>query len=172
MKYDFYRKLYQKNAAFIESRPYFKKALPFVNKGLTAFFFASYTALVAYAFFKDFGATDFMKILFPPLVCLFFVSVLQLAIHKPRPYTAEGANITPLFEKKRGDYQSFPSRHVASAVVIAGVFLRFFPAFAFVLYPLALVLAYARFAVGFHYIFDLAAGGVIGACIGLLVFVL
>ncbi len=172
MKYDFYRKLYLKNAAFIEARPYFKRALPFVNKALTAFFFASYTALVAYAFFKNFGATDFMKILFPPLVCLLLVSVLQLAIHKPRPYMAEGANITPLFEKKRGNYQSFPSRHVASAMVIAGVFSHFFPAFALVLYPLALLLAYARFAVGFHYILDLVGGGVIGAGIGLLIFIL
>ena len=113
-----------------------------------------------------------MKILFPPLACLFVVSVLRLAVQKPRPYTAEGANVTPLIEKKKSDNPSFPSRHVASAMVITGVFLPFFPAFVFLLYPLALLLAYVRFAAGLHYISDLVAGGAIGLLLGLLVFVI
>ncbi len=172
MKYNFYKKLYRKNVAFIQSRPLLKKALPILDKGLTFFFFAAYATLLFYAFLKDFGARDFMKLLFPPLACLLLVSVLRLAVSKPRPYTVDGANITPFIQKKKSDNQSFPSRHVASAMVIASVFLPFFPTFAILLYPLALFLAYVRFAAGLHYISDLATGGAIGLFLGLLVFLL
>ncbi len=172
MKYEFYRKLYHKNTAFLQNRPFLKRALPYLDKGLTFFFFAMYAALLSYAFLKDLGAGDFMKILFPPLTCLLLVSVVRLAVQKPRPYTADGANITPFIEKKKSDNQSFPSRHVASAMVITGVFLPFFPAFTFLLYPLALLLAYVRFAAGLHYISDLVAGGAIGLFLGFLVFIL
>ena len=172
MKYDFYKKCYEKNAAFIESRPLFKKILPYLDKGLTIFFFAAYGALCLYALVKKLGAVELMEILFPPLLCLLVVSVLRLAIDKPRPYTEKGANITPFITKKNSDDKSFPSRHVASAMVIAGTFLPFFPMVAGVLYFFGLILAYVRFAAGLHYISDLVTGGAIGLALGLVTFII
>ena len=128
MKYDFYKKCYEKNAAFVEKRPALKKALPLFDKGLTALFFLAYIGLCLYALVKNVSGVELMKILFPPLLCLLVVTVLRFTIDKPRPYMAEGAGITPLITKKKGDNQSFPSRHIASATVIATTFLPFFPA--------------------------------------------
>ena len=167
MKYDFYKKCYEKNAAFIESRPALKKVLPFLDKGLTAFFFASYGALCLYALIKNMSGVELMKIFFPPLLCLLVVTVLRITIDKPRPYTEEGAGITPIVKKKKSDNQSFPSRHIASAAVIATTFLPLFPSIAIVLYFFALLLTYVRFSLGLHYISDLAVGGVIGVILGL-----
>lgn len=172
MKYDFYKKCYEKNTAFIEKRPLFKKALPLLDKGLTIFFFAAYGVLCLYALMKNMSAVELMKILFPPMLCLLVVTVLRITVEKPRPHTENGAGITPLVKKKNGDNQSFPSRHIASAMVIATTFLPFFPAGAIVLYLFTLVLAYVRFALGLHYISDLAAGGVIGLIMGLLTIIL
>ena len=172
MKYDFYKKCYEKNAAFVKSRPFLKKALPLLDKGLTVFFFAAYACLVLYALLKKMGGVPLMGILFPPLLCLLVVTVLRWSIEKPRPYTENGANITPFIEKKKSDNQSFPSRHIASAMVIASVFLPYFPMVAAVLYLFGLILAYVRFAAGLHYISDLAVGGGIGLVLGLLIFVI
>ena len=85
---------------------------------------------------------------------------------------AEGAGITPLITKKKGDNQSFPSRHIASATVIATTFLPFFPASSITVYCFALLLTYMRFSLGLHYISDLAAGGVLGVVLGLVVYIL
>ena len=172
MKYDFYKKCYEKNVNFVEARPLLKKAIPLLDKGLTAFFFASYAALLLYALLKNFGAIELMGILFPPLLCLLIVTVLRLAIDKPRPYTQDGAGITPLIQKKNSDNKSFPSRHIASAMVIASSFLPFSMPIAVVLYYLGLILAYVRFATGLHYISDLAVGGVIGIVSGLITFII
>lgn len=172
MKYDFYKKCYEKNAAFVEKRPALKKALPLFDKGLTALFFLAYIGLCLYALVKNVSGVELMKILFPPLLCLLVVTVLRFTIDKPRPYMAEGAGITPLITKKKGDNQSFPSRHIASATVIATTFLPFFPAISITFYCFALLLTYVRFSLGLHYISDLAAGGVLGVVLGLVVYIL
>ena len=172
MKYDFYKKCYEKTATFIQSRPLLKKALPLLDKALTVFFFAMYAALVLYALLKKMSAVALMEILFLPLLCLLVVTVLRMTVERPRPYTENGANITPIIQKKNSDNQSFPSRHVASAMVIANVFLPYFSMIAIALYFFALILAFVRFAAGLHYISDLAVGGGIGFILGLLVFVI
>ena len=172
MKYDIYKKCYEKNAAFINSRPALKKALPLLDKALTLFFFLAYAFLIMYALIKKFSAVQLMGVLFPPLACLLVVTVFRLTVEKPRPYTENGANITPFMKKKDSDNSSFPSRHLACAMVIATVFLPHLSMMAGVLYFFAIILAYVRFSAGLHYISDLAAGGLIGLLTGLLIFIL
>ncbi len=166
MKYDLYKKLYEKNAAFFKARPILIKALPWADKAVSGFFFISYATLCLYVIMQKVSVDAYMGVFFPPLLCLLMVTVLRMALERPRPYTEQGAHITPLVEKKRGDLQSFPSRHVASAVVIASVFLPFFPTVSWALYFLSGVLAYLRFSMGFHYPSDLLAGGLIGLFAG------
>ena len=143
MKYD-YVALYNKNAAFYNAHPTAKRALKLGNILLTWLFFACYGILWLYALFvESFATRDLVKILFVPLLTLLAVSVLRLTISRARPYTAEGAGITPLVEKRKADCKSFPSRHLACATVIAMSFLPFYPIAGGILLSAGLVLLYA-----------------------------
>ena len=166
MRYN-YVNLYNKNAAFFEARPTAKKALGIVNTAVTYSFFVAYALLFVYGFQKgEFAPMDFVKIFCAPAFALILVSVLRLAIDRPRPYTEEGAGIIPLKEKE-GDKNSFPSRHLTCAAVIATVCLPYLPLVAGVLFILAIALGYLRFTLGWHYPSDLFAGFVLGLVIGI-----
>ena len=171
MKYD-YVALYNKNAAFYNAHPTAKRALKLGNVILTWFFFVSYGVLLLYAFYVEpFETMDLIKILFTPLMALLTVSVMRLAIDRPRPYAEDGAGITPLVEKK-SDGKSFPSRHLACAAVIAMSFLPYYPIAGAFLLGGSAVLGYIRFALGVHYPSDLVAGMGLGIALGSLIFLL
>ncbi len=171
MKYD-YKALYQKNAAFYNARPKLKKALLFGNLAFTFFFFVAYGGLTAYALFSpdSFEVKDTIKMLFAPSLCVFLIALLRLTIPRPRPYSEAGANIEPLLKKHGAQDQSFPSRHIASAFVIAGVFLAHFTLVGVALFALALTLGYIRFALGLHYPSDLIGGAGVGVFCSLFLF--
>lgn len=165
MKYN-YSDLYNKNASFLEKKPAIKKAVLLFNKFVPYFFALAYALLFVYGATKGkFTPSDFVKVFCAPALALLIVSVLRLAIERPRPYDEKGAGILPLV-KKTGDSTSFPSRHLASAAVIAAVFLPYLPAVSALLFVLALGLGYARFALGWHYPSDLFTGFALGAVIG------
>ena len=166
MKYD-YVTLYNKNVEFYNTHPTAKRALKIGNIVLTWLFFACYGVLWVYALFLDrFATMDLIKILFFPLLTLLTVSVLRLAITRPRPYSENGAGITPLINKKKADDKSFPSRHLACATVIATTFLPFYPIAGAFLLCMSVLLGYIRFALGLHYPSDLLAGAGIGILLG------
>ena len=150
------------------ARPKTIKVLNIVNTVITYLFFAAYALLFVYGIQKGaFAPMDFVKIFCAPAFTLFIVSVLRLAIDRPRPYSEEGAGITPLKEKE-GDKNSFPSRHLACAAVIAAVFLPYLPLVSGVLFIFALGLGYLRFALGWHYPSDLFAGFFLGLVVGII----
>ncbi len=161
-----YKSVYEKNAAFYNARPKCKKCLILANYAVTGAFFLAYFALCIASFFL-FEKKDIIKIFTIPACCLLLVSILRLLIRRPRPYSAEGANITPLIEKKNTDKKSFPSRHVACAFVIAAVFLAYLRYVGAALLPFGGLLAYTRFALGVHYPTDLFGGMGIGLLCGL-----
>ena len=166
MKYD-YVTLYNKTAAFLEARPKAKKGILLFNAYIPYFFLVAYALLFVYGAFKGkFEATDFVKIFCAPAFALLLVTVLRLAIDRPRPYDEEGAGIVPL-KKKEGDKNSFPSRHLTCAAVIAAAFLPYLPAVSALLFIFSVGLGYARFAVGWHYPSDLFAGFALGLVIGI-----
>ena len=165
MRYS-YKKLYEKNAAFFNARPNAKKALSVLDKALTISFGLAYIALWVYgAVWGNFSAQDFIRIFFVPVLSLFLVSILRTVIARPRPYSQAGAGITPLKERKGSDDNSFPSRHLACASSIAICFFPALPIFGGVLLALCALLAYIRFALGFHYPSDLLAGGAVGSIV-------
>ena len=170
MRYD-YKTLYEKNLAFLERRPLFKRALPLANHALTILFVLAYGGLLAWAIADDMETEALIKLLFIPLFCVFAVAVLRLAIDRPRPYSEQGANITPILRKKSKDKESFPSRHLACAFVIAVVFLPHFPWAGICLTCLGLLLGYIRFALGLHYPSDLFGGMALGLLCGLFLFI-
>ena len=170
IRYD-YKTLYEKNSAFWNSRPRAKRALLFSNHALTLLFFFAYAGLLAWAIWDDLETESLIKLLFVPLFCLFAVAVLRLAIDRPRPYSERGANITPILRKKSKDKESFPSRHLACAFVIATVFLPHFLGAGICLMLLGLLLGYIRFALGVHYPSDLFGGMALGLLCGLFLLV-
>lgn len=171
MSYD-YLTLYNKSAAFYNAHPRAKRLLIIGNTFLTLLFFGCYGGLWAYTLLlAPLSIKDMVKILFVPLLALLTVTVLRIAMDRPRPYTESGAGITPLIQKSSTG-QSFPSRHLACATVIAMTFLPYYPVMGGALLCLSLALGYTRFATGVHYPSDLVAGWTLGACIGYLIFIL
>lgn len=166
MKYS-YSALYEKNAAFFHARPHLKKGLYFLNLALTLGFFLAYGAFLLCAIALEYAPEDLIKILFSPALCLFLVTVLRLAIFRPRPYSEAGANIAALYPKKGDEHHSFPSRHVACAFVIAITLLPYSTGAGICSMALGLLLAYVRFALGVHYPTDLLGGAVLGALCGI-----
>lgn len=168
MRYS-YSDLYEKNAAYFRARPHLKKGLFFCDRLLTLGFFLAYGAFVLCAIALEYPAEDLIKILFAPALCLFLVSLLRLAIFRPRPYSEKGANIQPLYSKKGSFEHSFPSRHVACAFVIAITFLPYSIGAGICSIAFGSLLAYVRLALGWHYPTDLLGGAVLGSLCGFFV---
>lgn len=167
-----YKRLYERNYAFYTARPRALCALKIANRVSTVLFFAAYAIALwrSAAVLRD-GSTDyavFMRLIGAPLLCLLLVSVLRLAIARPRPYSERGAHITPLLRKKGDEDKSFPSRHVACAFVLSLSIVPVIPMLGWALLPVACLLAYIRFALGLHYPTDLVGGAILGAACGIL----
>ena len=171
MKYD-YKTLYEKNAAFFNAAPMRKRLLRYADFILAFFFLLAYVMLIGHAAQSKMPTTDFVAILFVPLLGIVLATVLQLAIERYRPYAPQGAAIQPLYKKSGSDKRSFPSRHLTCAFVIATVCLPHIPVLSAVLYLFGLLLGYVRFSLGWHYPSDLFGGAAIGAVCGCLVFLL
>lgn len=168
-----YKTLYEKNAKKFENRPKLKKTLILCNKFLPFVFVAFYVGFFAYAIFSDVPLKeDFPFFVALPLATLATVSALRFLISRPRPYCEDGANITPLIDKKNGDYRSCPSRHIACAVAISLAFAPFSVAITAFLLLASVVLAYLRFTVGAHYISDLIWGASVPLAVGAMLLVL
>lgn len=167
MRYS-YVSLYEKNAVYFRARPHLKKGLLFCDRLLTLGFFLAYGSFVLCAIALEYPAEDLVKILFAPALCLFLVSLLRLAIERPSPYSEQGENITPLYKKKGALNRSFPSRHVACAFVIAITLLSYSTGAGICLTVFGTLLAYARFALGWHYPTDLLAGAILGTLCGMI----
>ena len=172
LKYN-YLSLYNTNKAFLDKRPLLKRAVVLFNTFLTAFIGVCYAFFCLYALKGDtLDAKAKTALLFVPALAFLIVTVLRLAIERPRPYSENGANIQPIIKKYRADMKSFPSRHMTCAAVIAVTFLRFLPWVGILLLACSLILAYTRFALGLHYPSDLLVGEGVGLMIGCLIFIL
>ena len=172
MKYD-YKTIYEKSTAFYQAHPLAKRALKLGDLFLTALFFIAYGLLCFYTLFvEEYNPYLFIKILFPPLLALLTVTILRKMVERPRPFHEDGANITPVLEKKKESKRSFPSRHLACAGVIALTVWSIFPVAGIFLLGASFLLGYIRFAAGFHYPTDLLCGEALGTAIGLLAFLL
>ena len=166
---------YQTLLRWLDARPGLKKAVIALNRWLPAIPFVSYPVLLVLLNVQWFrlmragspAALDFMQqiaqaILVPAIVFL-GGSLLRAKLNFPRPY--EQAGFTPLVEKDtRG--KSFPSRHALSAAVLAAVWLYFYPAAGVCMILVALLICVLRVVAGVHYIWDVAAGALLGFALG------
>lgn len=104
-----------------------------------------------------------------PLFGFIAVTLLRSLIHKKRPY--EALDFKPIHYKttlKSG--KSFPSRHTASAALIAMAVFAYLPVPGLVLLFMAALVALSRVLSGMHYIADVIAGLAFGIIVGLIGF--
>ena len=102
-----------------------------------------------------------------PAVAVVIVTLLRNALNKPRPF--ERFNFEPLIGHGKG--KSFPSRHTASAVVIAMACLYVNIVYGIFMLLLAAAIGVTRVMAGVHHILDVITGAAISVAIGLLGFV-
>ncbi len=128
-----------------------------VYRGLPLFVAASYPACLLVCYFCKKGLL--LRAVLAPAAMFFFVSIFRHFVDFPRPY--EDGGITPLIAKEKKGH-SFPSRHAASAGMIAAVWMAaWYPAGIFFL-AVAVLVAASRVLAGVHYVRDVLAGGVFG----------
>ncbi len=104
-----------------------------------------------------------------PLAVFLLVTAVRVVIHRKRPYETFG--FTPItFQKKPKKGKSFPSRHTASAAVIAAACMSYDMQLGQILLLMAVLVAVSRVLCGVHYISDVAAGFAFGIIVGIIGF--
>lgn len=92
------------------------------------------------------------------------VTVVRALINAPRPYEIlDFYEVKP--KSKKG--HSFPSRHAASAFVIAAVVVFHSVWFGALLFALGILLCVCRVILGIHFVRDVLAGALIGLISGI-----
>lgn len=149
------------------------KGLHIANKLCTGVMYLAYPILLVYLYFfgKFSSYFSFKKALLVPAISFVLLSIVRALINRPRPY--ETFEMPPVI-KKDTKGNSFPSRHVFSATMIAMTFLLMSPwpwigmLFLFV----SVLLAVVRVISGVHYISDVLAGivvAMVAAIVGYLI---
>lgn len=163
------KETYIKMTQPFRDNPDLAKGIHIANKLCTGVMYLAYPVLLAYLFFfgKMSSYFSFWKALFVPGISFVLLSVGRAIINRPRPY--EAFEIPPVIPKDtKGN--SFPSRHVFSATIIAVTFLLMSPwSWLGVLFlGLSIALAVVRVVSGVHYISDVIAGIVVAVIAGVI----
>ena len=168
------KETYIKMTQPFRDNPDLAKGLHIANKLCTGTMYLAYPVLLVYMYFNAARISSFFqfeKVLFVPAVSFVLLSVFRSLINRPRPY--EKFEVSPVI-KKDTKGNSFPSRHVFSATMIAMTFILHSPFFVLGLIFLlaSVLLAVVRVVSGVHYISDVVAGivvAVVAAVVGYLV---
>ena len=156
---------YRKVFAWFSSRPDAFRWLVRLNRWLPRLFYVLYPALLAaLGALRD---ARFLRVLLVPAAAFALCTLLRRAVRAQRP--CERLQIEPLIAH-RGTRNSFPSRHMACAAVIAAAYGCVYPAAGFALGVLAIGIAVVRVLAGIHFPRDVAAGAALGLGVGVLGF--
>lgn len=118
---------------------------------------------------EGFSSETFLKVLIVPLVVLIAVTLMRYLINAKRPY--EVYDYTPAVPKSTKG-KSFPSRHTASAFIIAMAFMYLKFELGIIMLVIATVIGITRVVSGAHFVRDVVGGALIGIICGLLGFYL
>ena len=148
---------YRKIREWFLCAPWRIKFLLIAYRGLPLFVAAGYAVCLALCFFCR--RELLFRAIFVPAAMFFLVSVFRHFADFQRPYETEG--IVPLIKKEKCGH-SFPSRHAASAGMVAAVWTAYcLPAGIFFL-AVGVLIAASRVFAGVHYVRDVLVGGVFG----------
>ncbi len=98
-----------------------------------------------------------------PAAAFVLCTVLRKALNWPRPFEQEG--LVPLIDSHSAG-ESFPSRHAASAVIIAMAAWYAAPGMGWTLTVIALLICCVRVVAGVHHLRDVAAGAALSLLVG------
>ncbi len=137
--------------------------LEFLYKRLPVLVLLCYPVMLLVKALQGFDK-DFWLMLCVPAGVLVAVTAVRKLIDRQRPY--EKFMTPPLFDRD-GKRQSFPSRHTASAFIIAmsGFVLNMWLGIA--LLTVACVIGATRVLSGVHYITDVLAGAILSVVVGI-----
>lgn len=154
-------KRYAAITAWFRERPGCLRAMVFLNRWLPRCLYAAYPVmLLILALLRD---ARIWKAILVPAAVFAVVTVIRKAVNAPRPY--ETLDIQPLIPKnKKGE--SFPSRHVASAFVLAEAFWYINPFLGLPVGIMALLIALIRPLAGIHFPRDVVAGALLSLVLG------
>lgn len=152
---------YNKCADWFRAHPGWLRLLRGGCRILPLFLYAGYPVLLLVLAFN--WDIRFWKVLWIPAAVFVLVTVLRQAVNARRPY--ELLDITPLVHKERQG-QSFPSRHVASAVILAVAFWYVYPPAGAVAGVIALLIAIMRPLAGVHFPRDVISATVFSLALG------
>lgn len=149
------------------------KGLHIANKLCTGVMYLAYPILLVYLYFfgKFSSYFSFKKALLVPAISFVLLSIVRALINRPRPY--ETFEMPPVI-KKDTKGNSFPSRHVFSATMIAMTFLLMSPWswIGMLFLCVSVLLAAVRVISGVHFISDVLAGivvAMVAAIVGYLI---
>ena len=154
-------KRYHAVQRWFKARPAALRAMLTANKLLTILVYLSYLVMLALLVFTRDGRL-WKAVLFPAVVFL-GGSAIRAAINAPRPYEVYH---TPALVNKDRAGQSFPSRHMFSAAVLAMCGLWLCPPLGVALGVVVVLMAPIRVLSGVHFVRDVVAGVLFGAVAG------
>lgn len=141
------------------------KALHDILPAIMMMFYPLQLAFLLYS--EGFKSEIFLKATLVPLAVLIFVTILRYVINAKRPY--EVYNYSPAVHKNTKG-KSFPSRHTASAFIIAMTFLYIDTKIGIIMLVLATLIGITRVLSGVHFIKDVVSGALISILTGIVCF--
>ena len=161
------RKIFEWNVRLFTENTAARYTLHFFYNILPLLMFVAYPALLVYAFF--FMRDALPRLISVPLGVFAGVTVMRILINEQRPYERYGK--PPVFPKDTKG-KSFPSRHTASAFIIAMAFWYVSVPLGIVAIVMAVIIELSRILAGAHYIHDVVGGMVISVVTGIVFFFL
>ena len=159
------KRIFEGCVGFFSAHSKAKTALAVIYKVLPNLMIFAYVGLLIYAHFLAKQALP--RLVGAPLGVLIVVSLLRVIINAERPYERFGV---PSVFGKQTVRKSMPSRHTASAFIIAAAFTYVNPVWGAFAFAAAALIALSRIAAGSHYISDVAVAIIISMTIAYLFF--
>lgn len=150
----------------IDSNPDLKRVFTYLYKFLPIIVGVTYVIMLLTLWKnQDYRIAKTIEV---PIFVFVGVTILRKVINFKRPY--EEGGIDPMIPKDKSG-ESFPSRHVASATIIAMAAMGTSIATGVMLLIISVIIGVMRVISGVHYKKDVIAGFVISFVIGFVVFV-
>lgn len=159
------RRIFEKVTNYFSTHLKSKKLLKLIYQYVTLLVFLAYPLLLVYVLFAE--RDKLLKVVLVPLGTLILVTLLRKIINRQRPY--EQFETPSVFDNKT-EGKSMPSRHTASAFIIAAAFTYVNPVWGAFAFAAAALIALSRIAAGSHYISDVAVAIIISMTIAYLFF--
>lgn len=160
-----YKRFYDKTSSWFEASKSRMKFVTVLHDLLPIIMYISYPLLLLSMFmYKN---ELLLKAIIVPASVFVGITLLRIIVNEKRPY--EALDIVPLVSKSTKG-RSFPSRHTASAFIIAMLFLRYQTDLGVMMCVISVLIGITRIITGVHYLRDVLSGAAISIIVGILFF--